>query len=268
LGFEVVDSDREYERLITKYNLGFGGIDEGGPVDREGERMVRYARRVAEKLAKEPGNNGCVDAGCFISKLGGAVDAGKLSDSFAQHLITRVQSDVGVRWLSYELFRKEVFPLMRDLDDAEDFLKGKELVRHGDLAVVAREATRRRLERCIVEKKNLLIVETGGLLGKLRNMKNRLEEEGYGTFLVWVELGGLEDALRRNNMRKESGGRHLGEAVVERSFQVAAEVREPLLAEFFPEALVVDNSSDSEDDLAHKIEEVGIVIGNWMAGSF
>ncbi|HEY7215564.1 MAG TPA: hypothetical protein VIC28_13120 [Thermoanaerobaculia bacterium] len=157
-------------------------------------------------------------------------------------------------------------PKMADWGDPLDYLADKQPPTHGHLYAVAREITRRALVTGREERKSLLIVETGGQADKTLKTNQTLKLAGYKTFLIWVSLRSLEDALRRNYARKAAGGRRLHAAIVERSFTVAQEVRGRLVDAFEPAVFAVDNSEDGGGSLGDRIREVRAVIGDWMAG--
>jgi predicted ABC-type ATPase len=160
---------------------------------------------------------------------------------------------------------KAIWPKMADLIDPLDYLEDKETLTQDHLYVVAREITRRALVKSREERRNLLIVETGGQTGKTLNTRKLLGQMGYETFLVWVELSSLDDALRRNRARGAAGGRCLPAEIVERSFTAARKAREKLIEAFQPCVLTIDNSEDGEAPLGNRIEEVREAIRTWLS---
>ncbi len=262
LGFELIDVDETYENLLLKYKLNFNQITENSGT-REHTKAIRYARRLAERLSKEAGSDGVVEPDAFIANLDEAARTSKLRRDSARLLIDLVRSRAYTGPIPSDSFRKAVFPLMSDLDDPLDFLDDKEPVTRDDILAVAREITRRRIDDNRGDGKDLLIVETGGQTGKLLNLKAALEAEGYQTFLLWFYLERVEDAQRRNDTRKTSGGHHLEAAIIQRSFEVASRTRDRLIGEFLPNALEIDNTPEGDPYIRARIKEVNSIVRQW-----
>jgi predicted ABC-type ATPase len=160
--------------------------------------------------------------------------------------------------------KQDLWPKMTDWPDPLDYLADKQPLTHGHLQAVAREITRRALAEGRKERNNLLVVETGGHTGKILNTRQALQREGYETFLVWVGLRSLDDALRRNRARGLAGGRCLHSEITQRSFTVAQEARDKLVETFEPSMLMIDNSEDGEERLGGRISDVKAAICEWM----
>ncbi len=265
LGFELIDVDQTYEVLLKKYKLSWDDIIENGE-SREYTKALQYARRLAERLTKEEDAKGLVDPHKFIASLTQAARDSKIRDDYAGQLIDIVKTKVGKVSMPGDSFRKVVFPMMSDWDDPLDYLKDKKPVVRGHVLAAAREMTRRLTVSSRKDKKNLLFVETGGQTGRLVNMKQALEAEGYRTFLLWFYLQSVDDALRRNEARSASGGRSLGAEVIQRSFQVSQRSRDQLVSEFQPNAVEIDNTREGNEYIQSKIKEVRSIVRQWMTG--
>jgi hypothetical protein len=262
LDFVLIDTDQVFEELLWRHRLSF---QIPAPTAEEQERVRRgaAARRIAQRLAGEQGES--VDPRRLVDRLAAAVGEGSLEREDAELLAAAVRTKVGTRAVSQESFQRAIWPKMTDWTDPLDYLEDKQPLTQDHLYAVAREITRRSLVAGREEGKGLLIVETGGQTGKTLNTRNLLELVGYETFLVWVGLRSLDDALRRNRARGVAGGRCLPAEIVQRSFTVACKAREKLIAAFQPSVLAIDNSADGEAPLGDRIREVRAAIDAWLS---
>lgn len=261
LGFELIDTDRVFEELLRRYGLS---LEIPAPTAEEQElaRRGAAARRIAQRLAGEQGDR--VDPRRLIERLAAAAGEGSLAREEAGLLAETVRTRLGAGAVTRESLQKTLWPRMMDWADPLDYLADKQPPTRDHLQAVAREITRRSLVEGGEARKNLLIVETGGQTGKTLNTRNVLALAGYETFLVWVDLRSLDDALRRNRARGAAGGRCLPAEIVERSFRVAREARRKLIEAFQPSVLAIDNSEEGEAPLGDRIREVRAAVGAWL----
>jgi predicted ABC-type ATPase len=263
LGFELADADNQYEELLKKYNLG-PGIPDIGKAEQEEFQAEFSARRAAERLLYSADSDGQIAPQTFLETLRKKVEEGKFNPGYLQQLSRKILDKVGPAPIPGETFLKTVLPEMGDWQDPLDYLRGQESVTPTKLLMVAKEITRRRILAGGSKGQNLLVVETGGLWGSLIDTKEALEENGYRTFLLWMQLDSVEAALRRNEMRRAAGGRGLSERIIRRSFQMTALAREILLEEFAPHTAEIDNTSEGEEHIQARIEEVRTRVQQWL----
>jgi len=261
LGFELIDTDKIFDKLLREYRLSLE-IPAPTPEEKESGRRRAVAKRIAQRLVGEQGAT--IDPQRLVERLTEAASEGSLEREYAESLAVAVCTKLGAAPVSEETFQRAVWPKMIDWTDPLDYLEDK-AVTQDHLQVVAREITRRALVQAQKERKNLLIVATGGETGKILKMRMMLMLEGYETFLVWVNLRCLDDALRRNWARGLTGERCLHTEIIERSFRVAQKNRAKLIEAFQPSVLAIDNSEDGEAPLGNRLEEVREAIGAWLS---
>lgn len=264
LGFELIDSDSVFDHLAPAYDLGTE-VPVPGDEEREHYRRLAASGRIASRLADSTAAEGRIGVDAFSRALEQAAEDGLLEGKYALELgrTARLRLGTGpveVRWL-----RQALWPRMADWRDPLDYLSSQETVTHEHLRVVARELTRRRLVAARAERLPLLLVETGGQTAKLLRLRQDLENDGYRTYLIWVTLRRLEDALRRNRLRRGEGSRSLGDEVIAHSFAVARASRERLVEAFGGSHLELDNSEDGQAPLRRNIGRARVVIGEWLS---
>ena len=162
---------------------------------------------------------------------------------------------------------------MKALADPEDMFKLKK-ASVGSIGAVAREITSRSQESTIAAGRNLVFVETGGQIGKIKNMKKRLEGAGYKTFVVFVGVHPELDLNKKENFdkvfqivqargsdRQAAGGRGLDPKILERSLRVSEKVKKELLPLFKRNRLILDSANNKPRALITKTKSV---ISKWM----
>ena len=154
---------------------------------------------------------------------------------------------------------------MRDWEEPRDYLADKRPVRRNHLKAVARELARRRYVELSARRADLLLVETGGETARLLRRKRALEEDGYGTLLIWIEMRSLAEARRRNRARRCSGGRSLPEDVLVHSFEVARRTRRLLFQDFQPHVEEFDNSERGKGALRDHVARVRAAVEDWLS---
>lgn len=155
---------------------------------------------------------------------------------------------------------------VKDLKDPMDFFKIKKPTVNG-AAAIGREIARRTQEDAIAKRDNLVFVETGVQVGKIRNMKKRLEDEGYRTYIVYVGINPkanlskqddfekvLEVIKQRSNKRASGGGRKLDDDILRKSLSGQEKVKSQLLPIFRRDVLYIDTGSGSVSQNATKLK--------------
>jgi predicted ABC-type ATPase len=263
LGFELIDVDNLYEKLLRQYHLGTD-IPDSSPEEKEEYRAEFTARCETERAIYKRGPERLFDHRAFLDQLTEKAGERGTNERYLQLLAEKIRTKLGNELVSGETFLEVIFPEMGDWADPMDYLKEQERVTPTKLLMVAKEITQRRIERCSAEQRNLLIVETGTLFGKLIDTKERLEEERYRTFLVWLKLESEMDALRRNEMRRAAGGRGLSNQIIRRTFEMAGLAYEILLQKFAPHTTEIDNTPEGEAQMHARVTEVRRAVSQWM----
>lgn len=146
---------------------------------------------------------------------------------------------------------------MGDLADPMDYFKVKKPTVNG-AAAVGREITKRNKESAIAQRDNIAFVETGALVGQIRNMKKRLEDLGYITLVAYVGPNAKADLsnsknfeatldviMQRSSKRAGSGGRKLDDAILRKSLSSQSKVKKELLPLFGRNVLYLDTLKSS-----------------------
>lgn len=155
---------------------------------------------------------------------------------------------------------------VKDLKDPMDFFKIKKPTVNG-AAAIGREIARRTQEDAIAKQDNIVFVETGVQVGKIRNMKKRLEDLGYQTFIVYVGIqpkldlskeknfeAVLDVIKQRSNKRASGGGRKLDDAILRKSLSGQEQVKKQLVPIFRTNVLWIDTSKGSVAQNAAKVK--------------
>ena len=150
-------------------------------------------------------------------------------------------------------------PAMKDLADPEDYFKTKKKITTNHASVVAREKTARLKDSTLAQKQNVVFVETGGQIGRIKNEKKAMEAMGYRTFVVYV--GPYVDPdlekpavykkfkdliVKRGEKRRKGGGRGLDEKILETSLKQSIKVKKELLPLFKKDVFFVDTGEKSD----------------------
>lgn len=144
---------------------------------------------------------------------------------------------------------------MADYENPEDYFKDNPPTTNR-ASVVAREKTRRLKDTTLEKRDNVVFVETGGQIGRIRNEKKKMEEMGYKTYIVYVGPYANEDLekpavykktydliVKRGEKRRKSGGRGLDPKILETSLKQSVKVKKELLPLFGRNQLMIDTSS-------------------------
>jgi|APSaa5957512535_1039671.scaffolds.fasta_scaffold03967_11 hypothetical protein len=155
---------------------------------------------------------------------------------------------------------------MADLKDPMDFFKGRRPTTNAASAV-GREITRRKQEDTLASRKNIVFVETGGQVGRIRNLKNKLESEGWRTYIVFV---GIRPDLDLNNQknfdavakeiekrgakRQAGGGRGLSLDILKKSLSMMEKVKKDLVPLFGRSKMMVDTAEGDPRKNINKVK--------------
>jgi hypothetical protein len=156
---------------------------------------------------------------------------------------------------------------MADMEDPMDFLKGSKPTTNR-VSVVAREKTRRLKDSTIKNLQNVVFVETGGQIGRIRNEKAAMEKLGYNTFIVYVGVYADLDLnlpvnfnkvrakiTERGLKRAKEGGRNLDPKILETSLKQSVKVQKELVPLFGKNTMVVDTAQGSVSSNQKKVTQ-------------
>ena len=107
----------------------------------------------------------------------------------------------------------------------------------------------------IASEKSFLIDGTGGNFGTVKKQKLNLDELGYSTAMIYIELS-VDEAKTRNRKRGAGGGRRLNDHEIERSCNAVAKNKESYIDLFKNNIFIIDGSrlDSSIDKIRSKVE--------------
>lgn len=132
---------------------------------------------------------------------------------------------------------------MCDYLNPYEYLEGQEITTNR-VTVVAREINKRNYETAQFFLEDMVIVETGGQAGRIKNDKKRLEAKGYKTHIIYVCPYAIKEIndqvyqdiisviVDRNNERAANGGRELDVGILETSLSKLLAIKDDLLNTF------------------------------------
>ena len=106
------------------------------------------------------------------------------------------------------------------------------------------------------EGKSFIVDGTGGRFAVIRNQKDQLEESGYDTAMIFVEIP-LESAISRQDFRGQEGGRTLDTKAIEKSWGAVNKNMEPyqeLFDNFFRVSASDEEMEESIVDIKPQVD--------------
>jgi predicted ABC-type ATPase len=134
---------------------------------------------------------------------------------------------------------------LKSLKKAYDQTRDK-VVQQAKIFNQARRDAKSKQAEIVDSGESLIVDGTGGIFGQIRNQKSDLEDKGYKTAMVFVDIP-LEVALDRQEKRLQAGGRSLPAKSVEKSWNAVSKNKDKYL-ELFGENFFLVNTSDEDFD--------------------
>ena len=134
---------------------------------------------------------------------------------------------------------------LKSLKKAYDQTRDK-VVQQAKIFNQARRDAKSKQAEIVDSGESLIVDGTGGIFGQIRNQKSDLEDKGYKTAMVFVDIP-LEVALDRQEKRLQAGGRSLPAKSVEKSWNAVSKNKDKYL-ELFGENFFLVNTSDENFD--------------------
>ncbi len=129
-----------------------------------------------------------------------------------------------------------------DLDHPEREIRSQQ----GKLFVQAQNLAKQKTRSLVGDRKNIIIDGTAGSLQNIRKAKERLEDAGYETAMIYVDVP-LEVSLARNAERGKMGGRKVKPERAEKSWQAVNKNKGPYQSLFASNFIYFDGSSESKE---------------------
>ena len=127
-----------------------------------------------------------------------------------------------------------------DLDHPEREIRSQQ----GKLFVQAQRLAKEKTRALVGNRKNIIIDGTAGSLQNIRKAKERLEEAGYDTAMIYVDVP-LEVSLARNEERGKMGGRKVKPERAEKSWQAVNKNKGAYESLFGSDFIYFDGASDN-----------------------
>jgi uridine kinase len=134
---------------------------------------------------------------------------------------------------------------LKSLKKAYDQTRDK-VVQQAKIFNQARRDAKSKQAEIVDSGESLIVDGTGGIFGQIRNQKSDLEDKGYKTAMVFVDIP-LEVALDRQEKRLQAGGRSLPAKSVEKSWNAVSKNKDKY-SELFGENFFLVNTSDEDFD--------------------
>jgi len=117
--------------------------------------------------------------------------------------------------------------------------------------------TSRRKKQYIESNLGIVIDGTGGSFGRIRAPRERLENMGYETFMVFIDTS-YDEIVRRNDLRASKGGRRLKPEELRRSWNAVNSNKEKYVELFGDNIVIIDGNEMKPKELttaSKKIEQ-------------
>ena len=132
--------------------------------------------------------------------------------------------------------------LSLDLDHPEREIRSQQ----GKLFVQAQNAAKAQTRDLVTKMSDIIIDGTAGSLQNVRKAKERLEDAGYDTAMIYVDVP-LEVSLTRNEERGKMGGRKVKPERVEKSWQAVNKNKEAYNSLFGQHFFYFDGMAEDKD---------------------
>lgn len=138
----------------------------------------------------------------------------------------------------------------------------EKIVTQGKIFAQAQKDAKSKQADVADQGKSFIIDGTGGFFARIRNQKAQLEEMGYDTAMVFVDIP-LEIAIDRQEQRGREGGRTLDARAIEKSWTAVNKNLEPY-QELFEDNFFHVSGVDEEMD--ESVAEAQSKLSRFMAG--
>lgn len=135
-----------------------------------------------------------------------------------------------------------------DLDHPEREIRSQQ----GKLFVQAQNLAKQKTRALVGDRNDFIIDGTAGSLQNVRKAKERLEDAGYDTAMIYVDVP-LELSLSRNEERGKAGGRKVKPERVEKSWQAVNKNKEAYKNLFDNNFIYFDGTSENIDNQVNDV---------------
>ncbi len=157
-----------------------------------------------------------------------------------------------------------------ELDPSEELSSAKaqydpereKIVKQAKLFAQAQKSAKAKQAQISDEGKSFIIDGTGGAFARIRNQKKALEEMGYETGMIFVDIP-LEDAIARQEKRLQAGGRALEPKAIEKSWTAVQKNKDPY-SELFGDSFFL--VSAREEDMDDSVQGVRPMLSKFLSG--
>ena len=138
-----------------------------------------------------------------------------------------------------------------DLDHPERDIRSQQ----GKLFVQAQNLAKEKTRALVGDRSDFIIDGTAGSLQNVRKAKERLEDAGYDTAMIYVDVP-LELSLSRNEERGKAGGRKVKPERVEKSWQAVNKNKEAYKNLFDNNFIYFDGTSENIDNQVNDVASI------------